>query len=136
MSIQGWTFLIATSMLVLAGEMRAQQPASNPQRSTRMGVYTREQWMRGRDVYAGMCAACHQAVSHVGPAFTVSWAGKKLSELFGYIKEQMPKNDPGAFRGAVRGRHHAFSAERMPSAVTNCRWTVALRTGSQWRVFH
>ena len=52
--------------------------------------------MRGRDVYAGMCAGCHPAVTHVGPAFTKSWAGKKLSDLFGFLRERMPKNDPGS----------------------------------------
>lgn len=52
--------------------------------------------MRGRDVYAGMCAGCHPAVTHVGPVFTASWAGKRLSDLFGFVKERMPKNDPGS----------------------------------------
>jgi hypothetical protein len=51
--------------------------------------------MRGRDVYAGLCAGCHPAVTHVGPQFTTSWAGKKLSDLFGFLRERMPKNDPG-----------------------------------------
>ncbi len=44
----------------------------------------------------GMCAGCHPAVTHVGPAFTKSWAGKKLSDLFGFLRERMPKNDPGS----------------------------------------
>jgi hypothetical protein len=74
----------------------AQAPASNGQRSTKQGVYSREQWMRGRDVYAGLCAGCHPAITHVGPMFTTSWAGKKLSDLFGFLRERMPKNDPGS----------------------------------------
>lgn len=61
-----------------------------------MGVYTREQWQRGRDVYAGMCAGCHPAATHVGPVFNTRWAGKRVAELFGFVKEQMPKNDPGS----------------------------------------
>jgi hypothetical protein len=32
----------------------------------------------------------------VGPAFNKSWAGKKLSDLFGVLRERMPKNDPGS----------------------------------------
>lgn len=52
--------------------------------------------MRGRDIYAGMCAGCHPAVTHVGPVFTALWAGKPLSELYNFIKVQMPKNDPGS----------------------------------------
>ncbi len=52
--------------------------------------------MRGRDVYAGLCASCHPAITHIGPVFTKAWAGKKLSELFGFLRERMPKNDPGS----------------------------------------
>ena len=92
----GWTFILAACILVLPEAGQAQAPASNGQRSTKQGVYSREQWMRGRDVYAGLCAGCHPAITHVGPAFTTSWAGKKLSDLFGFLRERMPKNEPGS----------------------------------------
>lgn len=93
--IGGWTFILATCIVVpVIGT--AQSPPANGQRSTNQGVYNREQWLRGRDVYAGLCASCHQAVTHVGPVFTRSWAGKKLSELFGFLRERMPKNEPGS----------------------------------------
>ena len=90
-----WTLHFLACILVLTVEAGGQSPASNGQRSTGQGVYNREQWMRGRDVYAGLCAGCHPAVTHVGPQFTTSWAGKKLSDLFGFLRERMPKNDPG-----------------------------------------
>lgn len=91
----GWTFLLATFMLVpVIGA--AQSPSTNGRRSTQQGVYNREQWMRGRDVYAGLCASCHPAVTHTGPIFTKSWAGKNLSDLFGFLRERMPKNEPGS----------------------------------------
>lgn len=95
-SSPGWTLLFSTCILVPAMELHGQEAVAEGQRSTRMGVYSREQWMRGRDIYAGMCAGCHPATTHIGPAFTVSWAGKKLSDLFGFIRERMPKNDPGS----------------------------------------
>jgi hypothetical protein len=91
----GWTFILAACIVVPPVHGVAQS-FQNGQRSTGQGVYSREQWMRGRDVYAGMCAGCHPAVTHVGPAFTKGWAGKKLSELFGFLRERMPKNDPGS----------------------------------------
>lgn len=90
----GWTFILATCILVLPEVGSAQ--AANGVRSTKQGVYSRDQWMRGRDVYAGLCAGCHPAITHVGPMFTTSWAGKKLSDLFGFLRERMPKNDPGS----------------------------------------
>lgn len=91
-----WTLYLLSCIVVLATTAGAQAKAANGQRSTGQGVYSREQWMRGRDVYAGLCAGCHQAVTHVGPQFSTSWAGKKLSELFGFLRERMPKNDPGS----------------------------------------
>ena len=95
-SLLGWTLLSLTCIVGEAGLAAAQSPSTNGQRSTGQGVYSREQWMRGRDVYAGMCAGCHPAVTHVGPQFTTSWAGKKLSDLFGFLRERMPKNEPGS----------------------------------------
>jgi hypothetical protein len=91
---KGWTLAVVTCIVVLASAQAAAQ--NGGQRSTRMGVYSRDQWMRGRDVYAGMCAGCHPAVTHVGPVFTTSWAGKRLSDLLGFLRERMPKNDPGS----------------------------------------
>lgn len=93
----GWTLVVLTCIVgVTPGAGMAQSSHPNGQRSTGEGVYTREQWMRGRDVYAGLCAGCHPAITHVGPMFTTSWAGKKLSDLFGFLRERMPKNDPGS----------------------------------------
>jgi hypothetical protein len=93
--VGGWTFLLA-ACIVVPEAAASQAPTADGQRSTGQGVYSREQWMRGRDVYAGLCAGCHPAITHVGPMFTTSWAGKKLSDLFGFLRERMPKNDPGS----------------------------------------
>ena len=92
-----WTILLATCILAaLAGDAAAQHAASTSIRSTQSGVYTAEQALRGRDVYAGMCQSCHTAVSHAGPLFQATWGGRPLSELFTFIIERMPKNDPGS----------------------------------------
>ena len=88
--------MFLTCIVGMAAVVEAQSPQPNGQRSTSQGVYNREQWQRGRDLYAGLCASCHPAVTHVGPIFTKSWAGKKLSDLFGYLRERMPKNEPGS----------------------------------------
>ena len=64
--------------------------------STLSGVYTAEQASRGKDVYAGACKSCHTPVSHTGATFAKWWRGKQLSDLFGFISTNMPKNDPGS----------------------------------------
>ena len=94
-----WTLLLTACILVSASDAGTQGPSAAAQRSTKEGVYNRDQWLRGRDLYAGLCTGCHPAVTHTGPTFTTSWAGKKLSDLFGYLRERMPKNDPGSLSG-------------------------------------
>ena len=63
--------------------------------STLSGVYTKAQATRGRYVYLGACTNCHDASTHSGTVFAQWWKGKQLSELYQYILERMPKNDPG-----------------------------------------
>jgi hypothetical protein len=43
-----------------------------------------------------MCVSCHPASTHTGATFATSWVGKPLWELFGYVSERMPKNDPAS----------------------------------------
>ena len=81
------------AMMISAGELSAQANGGGP--TTKDGVYTREQAMRGEDVYAGNCKSCHTPESHAGPVFTARWNGKPLLELYTYVRDQMPKNDPG-----------------------------------------
>jgi len=100
----GWTIVVVACMLVRdATQASAQtktstaQTASTPDSpSTLSGVYTDEQASRGKDVYAGSCRSCHTPASHTGATFNKWWRGKRLSDLFGFISERMPKNDPGS----------------------------------------
>jgi mono/diheme cytochrome c family protein len=113
--------MIRTALLVsiLAAPVMAQTPAKQPPatkapraavsppttkraaprpagKTTLSGIYTREEADAGKETYLGLCAGCHQAVTHTGPEFRRKWAGKPLSELFTYMKTMMPKNDPGS----------------------------------------
>jgi mono/diheme cytochrome c family protein len=64
--------------------------------STLNGVYTNDQATRGRYVYLGSCRYCHTAETHTGKVFAEWWKGKQLSELYSFVLERMPKNDPGS----------------------------------------
>ena len=106
-----WTTALAGCMLaVLANDAGGQTPKTaskaskgpaaaaktTPARpSTLSGVYTKEQATRGRYVYLGSCRYCHDAATHAGKVFEEWWKGKQLSELYTFILERMPKNDPG-----------------------------------------
>jgi quinoprotein glucose dehydrogenase len=89
--------LLVAILAVAASAAGAQDSVANGgPRSTLTGVYTREQANRGRDVYAGMCQSCHTPASHTGVTFANSWVGRPLSDLFSFVSEKMPKNEPGS----------------------------------------
>jgi S-disulfanyl-L-cysteine oxidoreductase SoxD len=89
-----WLFGVAAAMFCIAGDAAAQtKPVA---RTTRGGVFSVEQASRGADVYAGYCKSCHTAETHTGANFRTHWRGKLLSDLFVYIRDRMPKNDPGS----------------------------------------
>jgi mono/diheme cytochrome c family protein len=109
-----WTFMVGACMLALPFSDTVAQTARPPIKvtkttpsaaktakttvdpnSTLAGVYTKAQATRGRYVYLGACKNCHDAATHSGTVFAQWWKGKQLSELFQYIYERMPKNDPG-----------------------------------------
>jgi mono/diheme cytochrome c family protein len=83
--------LFCAMMLLSASPAVAQSVAS-----TRAGVYSDAQAIRGRDVYLGNCKSCHSPETHTGAIFRNSWEGRALAELFAYISERMPKNEPGS----------------------------------------
>lgn len=70
--------------------------AQTAPRTTKAGVYGREQAARGQDVFIGLCKNCHTPESHTSDAFVTKWNGKQLSDLLQYIRDQMPKNEPGS----------------------------------------
>jgi mono/diheme cytochrome c family protein len=72
----------------------AKTTTSSP--STLNGVYTNQQATRGRYVYLGSCRYCHTAETHTGKVFAEWWKGRQLSELYSFVLERMPKNDPGS----------------------------------------
>ena len=74
----------------------AQSTAPDSIRSTRAGVFSEAQSGRGREIYALNCMSCHTPASHAGPEFTAKWDGRLFWDLFQYVRESMPKSEPGS----------------------------------------
>ena len=55
-----------------------------------------EEVERGKLLYETFCVSCHPTVTYTGPAFKVHWQGKPLSDLYDWVSEKMPKNEPGS----------------------------------------
>jgi hypothetical protein len=84
---------VVAAFLLAAGRIASAQSVLKDSTSTLSGVYTAEQAARGRASYAGLCRSCHLPSS--GNSFAKLWAGRSVSDLFKYIMETMPDNNPG-----------------------------------------
>lgn len=91
--------LLAALALVAGGALIAQETT----RSTREGVYSPEQALRGRELYADQCAGCHgRALTGegengpvAGEKFRGEWEGENLLTFFDRVRNTMPYKTPG-----------------------------------------
>jgi len=94
--------LFAGMMACLGGAIRSVR-AADTQKTTMDGVYTAEQAARGKAQYSQICANCHmddlsgsgQALPLAGDAFTQTWEGQSVGDLFDLIHNTMPQDKPG-----------------------------------------
>jgi hypothetical protein len=70
------------------------QPAARL--TTADGVFTAAQAKSGGDLYTMLCQSCHAAITHTGTPFRAKWVGRTLGDLYTYIREEMPKTEPGS----------------------------------------
>jgi len=87
---------LITALLAIPPAAAAQSTAPDAIRSTRSGVYTEAESARGREIYALNCMSCHTPASHAGPEFTAKWDGRLFWDLYQYVRESMPKSEPGS----------------------------------------
>jgi len=82
-----------------AGAATAQEkPAAQADPSaltTLSGIYTDAQVVRGEETYFGTCVSCHPRGTYSGTLFKANWGGRPLSDLYDWVLNKMPKNDPG-----------------------------------------
>jgi mono/diheme cytochrome c family protein len=81
----------------IAGGPARQSPAQDkpPERTTLSGIYTDAQVMRGEETYYGSCVNCHPKGTYSGTSFKTNWGGRPLADLYDWVLNKMPKNDPG-----------------------------------------
>ncbi len=61
-------------------------------------VYSAAQAERGEARFKTSCSACHSPNSFSGGAFAEKWSGQTLGEVFDFISNVMPENDPGSLK--------------------------------------
>lgn len=100
--------LFAGMLACLGGAIRSVR-AADTQKTTMDGVYTAEQAARGKAQYSQTCANCHmddlsgsgQALPLAGDAFTETWEGQTVGDLFDLIHNTMPQDKPGTLSSDV-----------------------------------
>ena len=109
--------LVGIAVTAVASHRAAAQP--QPLVSVN-GLFTEAQARRGAVLYTENCAQCHRydlaagdlAPALVGPAFTLRWAGGPLSELFDFMRTQMPLTSPGGLSAQQNADLLAFLLEK------------------------
>jgi mono/diheme cytochrome c family protein len=89
-------FLVVWAGLVVARGSGSPDQARDGAKTTLQGVYSSAQALRGQKTYESICLSCHPLASQTGSAFSKQWRGKPLADLYGFVAESMPKNDPGS----------------------------------------
>jgi mono/diheme cytochrome c family protein len=95
--------LVAVFAAYAGGAAPAARIDAKPMKTTQDGVYTDDQAKQGKAQYSQNCANCHmddlsgsgQAVALVGDAFTQTWEGQTVDDLFELTYGTMPPDKPG-----------------------------------------
>ena len=74
--------------VVLAGQPQSGKTIAD-------GVYTTGQAERGEQRFKTTCSSCHTPGSFGGGAFADRWYGQTMGEVFDFVSNAMPENDPG-----------------------------------------
>jgi len=129
-SLLGAIALVLTTSVTLAQpEGGAGSSGGGAKASVWSAVYTAAQGKRGAEFYSGACAQCHgpnlngagQPDLPPSPAiaratFLRKWAGKPVSELFVYVRTQMPPDNPGTLtdQQGIDVVAHMFAVSNIP----------------------
>jgi cytochrome c len=132
------TIIPFVTILMLQWTARAQ-----PTRSVWDGVYTEEQALRGKNLYAQQCASCHSpdltggasggdvAPPLAGSEFMTGWDGLTVGDLFDRIRISMPQDSPGSLSDQQSSDVLAFllATNKLPAGTTElAKETMALKT--------
>ncbi len=108
-------YLLCALAAVGGAPLRAQKPVA-PTSAAAPALFTAVQARRGEALYMENCAQCHRfdlaggklAPPLAGMAFTSRWTVRPLSDLFDYMRTEMPLNSPGGLSAGQNADLLAF----------------------------
>ncbi|MGC4082539.1 MAG: cytochrome c [Vicinamibacterales bacterium] len=90
-------FTTAVLSLSLAGGTAAAAGGQDP-RTIVNRVFSVAQAERGEARFKTSCSSCHTPGSFAGGSFAERWAGQTMAEVFEFVSNAMPENDPGGLK--------------------------------------
>ncbi len=94
------SWALVVTGLVLAGGRTTAQAAGQDPITILDRVFSVAQADRGESRFKQSCTGCHAAVQFAEPAFSARWEGRTVGDVFRYLSETMPENDPGGLAPA------------------------------------
>ncbi|MCX5756613.1 MAG: cytochrome c [Gemmatimonadetes bacterium] len=92
-SVRTALVVAGTALLVPSAKAAAQGADSL---TTLSKIYTAVQAAKGKDAFDTTCLSCHKPVELAGYKFWSGLVGRPLGEFFGYIRSNMPQDNPGS----------------------------------------
>ena len=90
-----WAGVVATASAQKPPAKTGPAPKAPAVLTTASGVYTAAQAARGEQLYMNLCVSCHPAGTYAQQAFRDKWNGAPVAQLFDFVSNMMPKNEPG-----------------------------------------
>lgn len=89
-------------------------------RTTQGAIYTMAQAKAGENTYYTLCISCHPKGTYAGAGFKTNWNGRPLWELYDWVLNKMPKNDPGSLTPdeSVQVLAYILQQNKMPAGKT------------------
>jgi mono/diheme cytochrome c family protein len=92
-----WTIALLACILTLP-QHRSMAQATDSTRTSPLtsfsGVYTAAQATVGRNIYLEICSSCHTPGELNDKKFWDKWVGSTIADLFVYLRDYMPKDNP------------------------------------------
>ena len=95
-AVRFWLSTVSLTVL-LAGALSAAAAAEDP-RTIVDRVYSVAQAERGEQRFKVSCSSCHTPSSFGDGTFAERWSGQTMAEVFEFVSNAMPENDPGGLK--------------------------------------
>ncbi len=93
------------------------KPPAAAAKTTLSGIYTAAQATKGEEIYFTLCVSCHAKGTYAGASFKSNWNNRPLWDLWDWISNKMPKNDPGSLEPGevVQVMAYILQQNKMPA---------------------